>query len=184
VPLCHVHGADDDFVKYSELPPWIEKFAGVNKCQSAPKTTTGAKYKKDDYSPCENGNEVILYSIVGMKHAYATSASNGFSATDTFWAFFKRHPGASTGVANRASATRPLQSVFPGAAAGKIPLRSGEDVRSVRMFDVRGKAVLSWKASGGSARDCALPIGRQQHGVFLVKVSGATGDNLMTVMVP
>ncbi len=184
VPVCHVHGADDTFVKVVELPPWIKKFVEVDKCQSSPKTTTGAKYKKEDYSPCENGNEVILYTITGMDHMGAADPSKfDFSATDTFWTFFSRHP-AQTGVSNQVSKIQKMQSVSAGYYAGKIYLRSDKDVRSVRVFDILGKMILSWKARAGSLRDCALPVSRSQGRIYLITISGATGESVMKVIIP
>jgi poly(hydroxyalkanoate) depolymerase family esterase len=93
VPVIHVHGANDSFVTYSGVAPWIKKFADVNKCQQSPTTTNpSSKAKKEDWGPCENGNEVIFYTIAGMGHDYATSDKYDFSATDAFWTFFKAHP--------------------------------------------------------------------------------------------
>jgi poly(3-hydroxybutyrate) depolymerase len=93
VPVLHVHGADDNFVTYAGVAPWVKKFAEVNKCQPAPKTTDPSpKAKKEDWTPCANGNDVIFYTIAGMGHDYATVEKYDFNATETFWAFFKAHP--------------------------------------------------------------------------------------------
>jgi poly(hydroxyalkanoate) depolymerase family esterase len=183
VPVCHVHGADDNFVKVSDLPPWIKKFAEVDKCQSSPKTTTGAKYKKDDYSPCENGNEVICYTITGMAHAYATSSTNGFSATDTFWAFFKRHP-ASTGVANKASEIQRMQPVSAAYSGGKIHLAVNREINSVRIFDVHGRTIYTWKEPTRQVGDLTVPVGWASGGLCIINVTGPTGSSVRRVLIP
>src|SRR6185295_3670720 len=93
VPVLHVHGADDNFVTYSGVAAWVKQFAVVNKCQQTSKTTNpSAKAKKEDWTPCENGNDVIFYTIAGMGHDYATAEKYDFNATETIWTFFKAHP--------------------------------------------------------------------------------------------
>ena len=97
VPVLHVHGADDNFVTYSGVAPWVKRFADVNKCQPSSTTThPSSRAKKEDWLPCENGNDVIFYTIAGMGHDYATAERHEFSATETFWAFFKAHQRGAT----------------------------------------------------------------------------------------
>jgi poly(3-hydroxybutyrate) depolymerase len=80
-------------VTYSGVAAWIKIFADVNKCQQSPVTTNASsKATREYWGPCENGNEVIFYTIAGIGHDYATSEKYDFSATDTFWTFFKAHP--------------------------------------------------------------------------------------------
>lgn len=175
VPLCHVHGGMDDFVKYTELPPWIKKFAEVNGCQSAPTTTQGDKYTKDDYTPCENGNSVLLYTVKAMKHSYATLATDGFSATDTFWAFFSKHPGTITGVAEPIAATNRSQDIRVEFHATTIFLSQAEMVSSVNLFDMTGRMVARWNAP----KSRTLSVGSLPKGVYLLSVAKSSGGNLV-----
>jgi poly(3-hydroxybutyrate) depolymerase len=99
VPVIHVHGADDNFVTYAGVAPWVGRFAAVNKCQPSPATTDlSAKVKKEDWTPCENGNDVVFFTVAGMGHDYATVEKYGFNATETFWEFFKSHTRAGAGA--------------------------------------------------------------------------------------
>jgi poly(hydroxyalkanoate) depolymerase family esterase len=182
IPVCHVHGADDNFVDVKNLPPWIQKFASVDKCQSTPKTTTGAKYKKDDYSPCDNGNEVICYTVTGMSHAYATSSSNGFSATDTFWAFFKRHQGASTGVftAREAKAAPLPFSPIARYHAGAVSLSGVGGECIARLVDTRGHVIGPLHLSAGNL---SLSTGRLAGGTYLLFINGRDGSAAVRVLV-
>lgn len=180
VPLCHVHGGMDDFVKYTDLPPWIKKFAGVNECQTSPKTTQGDKYTKDDYSPCENGNDVILYTVKAMKHSYATSSTDGFSATDTFWAFFSKHPGT-TDVAEEVSATRSEQIISAGYSAGTIMLRQADGATRARLFDTKGRTAGTWNTAAGQ---CFLSVPALPKGIYLLLIDrGSVGTTVLPLSV-
>lgn len=185
VPVCHVHGADDDFVKYSELPPWIQKFTEVNKCQSSPETTEGDKYIKDDYTPCNDGNDVILYSIKGMGHDYATSSKYGFSATDTFWTFFTEHSrgSATTKMEETVENRRPRLSTMAVYYDGKIRITPDRKINSVRVFDVHGRMIHAFTLPYGQKENCTIPVGRSSGGVCIVKVSGPTGYGVSKVVI-
>jgi poly(3-hydroxybutyrate) depolymerase len=185
VSVCHVHGEKDDFVKIADVPPWIKKFVEVDTCQSSPKITNGAKYKKEDYTPCNNGNEVVYYTIAGMSHDYATSSKHGFSATDTFCAFFKRHGmGSSTGVANPISEIRPMQSVFTGYSAGKIHLTVNREINSVGVFDVYGRTIYTWKEPTQQVSNLIVPVGGTSGKICIAKVSGPAGVSMARVLIP
>lgn len=182
VPVCHVHGATDHFVDIDDLPPWIKKFAEVDGCQSSPKTTTGAKYKKDDYSPCDNGNEVILYTITGMDHIGAANTDKfDFSAADTFWTFFSRHP-APTGVIHVMDAQQGSQFLFPTARyhAGTVILQDAENVTGVRLFDTKGRVIEAWKNIAGQRSLSVRPL---TGGVYLLSVNRLDGEVVLRMSV-
>lgn len=184
VAVCHIHGADDDFVKYSGVADWVKLFANLDKCQQSPKTTNpSSKARKDDWSPCENGNEVILYSIAGMAHDYATSSQFGFSATDTLWAFFSRHPGM-TDVSNRVSNAPSGQLISAHYSTGKIHLKGGRGVSVIRVFDVQGKVIALWETVAGTVHDISLPINRSAGGIYLLNVMGGSGTTTLRIVVP
>jgi poly(hydroxyalkanoate) depolymerase family esterase len=183
VAVCHIHGADDDFVKYSGVADWVKLFANLDKCQQSPKTTNpSSKAKKDDWSPCENGNEVILYSIAGMAHDYATSSQFGFSATDTLWAFFSRHSGP-TGVSNRVFNTPSGQSISADYSAGKIQLKGDRNISLVRVFDVQGKAIFLWKTAPGMVYDVPFPV-NHMGGIYLLNIMSGSGASTLKIVVP
>jgi hypothetical protein len=75
--------------------------------------------------------------------------------------------------------------VFSAAySAGRIRLKSDRDIRVVRVFDIRGKAIFSWKAGIGADRPVSFPINRSARGVYSLYVSGVEGNAVLTVAVP
>jgi poly(3-hydroxybutyrate) depolymerase len=184
VPICHIHGMSDDVVPYSGLEAYVAKFVKSNGCPGTPTVNnySSSKYIKEYWGPCKEGSEIIVYHVDGMSNDYPASASQGFSASDTFWAFFSRHPGP-TGVAN-ASTARPAQFIFAGYSAGKIHLQGDRDISAVRVFDVRGKAIFSWKAAVSPVHDLAFPVNHAAGGIYLVNIAGAAGNSVIRVLIP
>ena len=69
VPLLHIHGKVDDFVKYSLVPNVIDNMVARNGANPVPvKTTKSGKYTKSVYEAGEGGFPVIFYEIDGMGH--------------------------------------------------------------------------------------------------------------------
>jgi len=185
VPLCHVHGADDDFVNYDGVEEWVERFADINGCRQSPETTTSSNYRKEDWTPCENDNDVVFYTVEGMGHDYATSSKYGFSATDTFWTFFEKFPGEDKVSIDRATAGRQTPLTFRAIySGGSIHITGNEEIRSVRIVDVRGRAVFSSKNTVEQYRKTVVPIDGFPAKVCILIVEGSSGNTSRKLLVP
>ncbi len=187
VPVCHVHGADDDFVTYGGASAWIERFAEINGCGETPATSTpSSKAKKEDWAPCKDGNDVIFYTVIGMDHDYATSSRYEFSATDTFWAFFKTHSrGGSTAVRKTPSGESVRPSFSATRSGGAIRFSAGRGITAVGIFDIRGRTVYRSKHQSRHTGEQALQEGRRSPGgVYIIKTTGSGGSAIGRILVP
>jgi len=63
----------------------------------------GTRVRREDYSPCKNGTQVVLYIIEGGGHTWpfgwqylperwVGKTSRDITATDVIWEFFRSHP--------------------------------------------------------------------------------------------
>ena len=92
VPLLHIHGKVDDFVKYSLVPNVIDNMVARNGANPVPvKTTKSGKYTKSVYEAGEGGFPVIFYEIDGMGHNDFTNNTENNSSAQTMWNFFKQY---------------------------------------------------------------------------------------------
>ncbi|MBN1575482.1 MAG: hypothetical protein JW913_02965 [Chitinispirillaceae bacterium] len=187
VPICHTHGTADDVVPYSGLEAWIAKFVKADGCPETPATTNPtSKYKREYWGPCKDGSEIVVYHFDGMSHGYVNTSRYSFSASDTFWTFFEKHPrNGAVGIYGPVSGARTTSAFSTAYSAGAIHLKSGLPVRSVRVFDVRGRTVFSWKAGNVPVHDVAFPASRPAGGIYLVNIRGAAGNNgIVRLLVP
>ena len=92
VPLLHIHGKNDDFVKYSLVPNIIENMVARNGANPVPeKTTKSGSYTKSVYEAGEGGFPVIFYEIDGMGHEAFTNKTEKNSSSQTMWDFFQQY---------------------------------------------------------------------------------------------
>ncbi len=115
VPIFHVHGTADDFVKYSGIHSFLETWIDQYGCPQDPVRTEPYPADKPDsqsfkeyWGPCDNGNgqvsEVTLVSVTGMIHDWATAGKGNTNEDPAFtgkpfdidgseeaWAFLKNH---------------------------------------------------------------------------------------------
>lgn len=93
VPMLHIHGKSDDFVKYSLMPVIRDNMVYRNGLNPLPQVTVAdGKYCKSVYSP-ENQNESFPYEYVevdGMGHNDYTSKTEDGNSARTMWNFFSR----------------------------------------------------------------------------------------------
>ncbi len=183
-PIFHIHGADDTFVKYSDLQGFLNFF--ITKWHCPNKQTTGnyngnSKLIKDYWGPCDQGGEITLISVAGMKHEI--KGGTDFSEAQEVWNYFKKFDGT-TGVAGRVSQPQTAQKNFANYSAGKIHLKGESEINSVLVFNVLGEAILSWKAANGSVHDISLPVGRSAGGIFLVNVISGSAAATSRIVVP
>ncbi len=92
VPLLHIHGKADDFVKYSLVPNVIDNMVARNGANPVPvKTTKSGKYTKSVYEAGEGGFPVVFYEIDGMGHNPFTQNTEKNSSSQTMWDFFQQY---------------------------------------------------------------------------------------------
>jgi polyhydroxybutyrate depolymerase len=106
VPAVAFHGTDDKLLPYQGIPPlflpvrdWAIEWASRNGCGSTP----AVAYQKGDvtgetWSGCNQGADVVLYTIAGKGHSWpgsdmpAAITTQDIDATDAMWDFFAAHP--------------------------------------------------------------------------------------------
>ena len=77
VPFLHIHGKNDDFVKYSLVPNVIDNMVARNGANPVPqKTVKSGKYTKSIYEAGEGGFPIIYYEIDGMGHSPFTNSTS------------------------------------------------------------------------------------------------------------
>lgn len=92
VPFLHIHGKNDDFVKYSLVPNIIDDMVARNGANPVPKkTTVSGKYSKSIYEAGEGGFPIIFYEIDGMGHEAFTNKTEKNSSSQTMWDFFQQY---------------------------------------------------------------------------------------------
>jgi poly(hydroxyalkanoate) depolymerase family esterase len=186
VPICHTHGTLDSVVAYTTLENWVSKFVKSNGCSGDPVITNPtAKYKREYWGPCDNGSEIILYHFDGMKHAYVPTSTYNFSASDTFWVFFQKHPlnEGAAGVTTAVSTIKNTAPISVSCSNGIIYLQSEAGVQNVNVSDVSGRILFSCQYSGILTRHVNVPLGRNRSGVYFVKVTGTSGSSVSRVMI-
>lgn len=121
-----INGTDDTFVKWdggtvrgsdgrvTSVAETVSAWTKAIGCEPKPKIENspdkfpddGTTLRRESYSSCKNGTEVVLYAIVGGGHGWHGSTSAGsqltrrltgnlsreINSTETIWEFFKRHP--------------------------------------------------------------------------------------------
>ncbi len=116
VPLIIFHGTADPIVPYlggpsasfdipfPNIPAWVKAYAAHNHCASEPQIlpSSGNDVSGMHYTGCEQGSDVLFYTIAGGGHAWpggnpippviAGRTSQSISATRLLWDFFKAHP--------------------------------------------------------------------------------------------
>lgn len=92
VPFLHIHGKEDDFVRYSLVGNVIDNIVARNGANPVPKKTTRAdKYNKSVYAAGDGGFPVIFYEIDGMGHNDFTDKTELGSSALTMWKFFSQY---------------------------------------------------------------------------------------------
>ncbi len=92
VPFLHIHGKNDDFVKYSLMPIIVDEMVARMGANPVPqKTTVNSKYDKSVYEANEGSFPYIYYEIDGMGHNDFTQNTEVNSSSQTMWNFFKQY---------------------------------------------------------------------------------------------
>jgi MYXO-CTERM domain-containing protein len=115
VPIFHMHGTADDFVKYSGIHDFLSSKVAAYGCPTTaartepyPPDNPASQSFKELWGPCTNSagqtSEIVLISVTGMIHDWATAGKPNANEDPAFtgkpfdidgseeaWAFLKRH---------------------------------------------------------------------------------------------
>ena len=92
VPFLHIHGKQDDFVKYSLMPVIVDEMVARIGANPVPvKTTVSGKYDKSVYEAAEGSFPYTYFEINGMGHNDFTSNIESNNSTQVMWDFFKQY---------------------------------------------------------------------------------------------
>lgn len=183
-PILHIHGAADDFVKYSDLQTFLNFFITKWHCPNKQTTTNyngNSKLTKDYWGPCDQGGEITLISVAGMKHEIKNGTD--FSEAQEVWNYFKKFADA-TGIASKVSANHAIQTFSAAYNNGKIHIRGVENIRLVRVFDMQGRAITMWKNVNGTMHDVSLSISLASGAIYVIKVTGSSYVKTIKMVIP
>lgn len=115
VPIFHMHGTADDFVKYSGIHAFLSTKLAAYGCpmdavrtEPYPASNPSSQSFKEYWGPCVNAggqtSEIVLISVTGMIHDWATAGKPNANEDPSFtgkpfdidgseeaWAFLKTH---------------------------------------------------------------------------------------------
>ena len=92
VPFLHIHGKNDDFVKYSLMPTIVDEMVARLGANPVPqKTTVSGKYDKSVYEAGEGSFPYVYYEVDGMGHNDYTANTEDGNSAKTMWNFFKQY---------------------------------------------------------------------------------------------
>lgn len=186
VSICHTHGTTDNTVPYSGLEKWIGKFVTSNGCSTSPTTTNPtSKYKREYWGLCDEESEIVIYHFDGMGHGYVNTSQYSFSASDTFWTFFEKHPlKSNVGSRVPVAGTRLSGTCLAVYTKGTVHLKSTGSIYSVIISDAAGRVKSLRKTTSGRERQVTLPVDRLAGGIYIVNVSGSTGRHTAKILIP
>ena len=92
VPFLHIHGKNDDFVKYSLMPTIVDEMVARLGANPVPqKTTVSGKYDKSVYEAGEGSFPYVYYEVDDMGHNDYTANTEDGNSAKTMWNFFKQY---------------------------------------------------------------------------------------------
>jgi poly(3-hydroxybutyrate) depolymerase len=176
LPVMHIHGADDTLADYSSIVSTIKTWVEKDGCPQTPVTTkpypptkADSKVVKDYYGPCNQNSEVILLTLGGVGHAWATGGSKyDISAPEELWAFFKNHSlNAGVSVSGFSPASSPRLASSARYERGAIRIFTTEQVDRVQCMNISGRIIGQW--SHGTFEP------NHEQGAFFITTKLSTG---------
>lgn len=177
VPLMHIHGTNDGTVAYSGVAATISSWRGKNGCPSTPVVTNLPDINTSDnstvtvntYTPCNNGSEVILYTVNNGGHTWPGSGiplgpttNQDFNASSAIWNFLRK---------------------FSLTAAYISPNPASVCAGSSRTLTASGGTDYSWSTGTTGASISVSPVSDQTYSVTINfgGACSATGSRTVTV---
>lgn len=92
VPFLHIHGKNDDFVRYALMPTIVDEIVDRIGANPVPEVTTkSGKYTKSVFEAADGSFPYVYYEIDGMGHNDFTDKTETGSSAQTMWNFFKEY---------------------------------------------------------------------------------------------
>ncbi|MBO4905970.1 MAG: prolyl oligopeptidase family serine peptidase [Bacteroidaceae bacterium] len=92
VPFLHIHGKNDDFVRYRLMPTIVDEMVVRMGANPIPvRTSVSGKYDKNVYEAREGSFPYIYYEIDGMGHNDFTTNTEDGNSSLTMWKFFRQY---------------------------------------------------------------------------------------------
>lgn len=92
VPFLHIHGKNDDFVRYALMPTIVDEMVDRIGANPVPEVTTkSGKYTKSVFEAADGSFPYVYYEIDGMGHNDFTDKTETGSSAQTMWNFFKQY---------------------------------------------------------------------------------------------
>ena len=92
VPFLHIHGKNDDFVRYALYPNIRDNMVARLGANPVPTVTTvNGKYRKSVYAATEGSFPFVYYEIDGMGHNDYTGNTEDGNSNQTMWNFMKQY---------------------------------------------------------------------------------------------
>lgn len=209
VPVLHIHGTADDFVKYTDF---VNSFNPSQRTRygcptTAVKTSPYPANKptslsfKETWAPCvKNGlrSEISLIHVTGMIHDWATPGKANanedpkykgkpfdIDGTQEAWNWMKLQSlNGTTGVSARPSAEAARFSVTARFHGGRIELRGDRDIQGAKLLDLQGRTLASWSTEVVAGQSVSLSAQGIERGVYLVEASSSQGKTIANLLVP
>jgi poly(3-hydroxybutyrate) depolymerase len=186
VPVLHMHGTKDQVVAYSSGVQSVAIWVKMNGCPQTAQVTQNyqgsATVKKEYYGPCKDNTEVIFLSAEGMDHAWMSQSNVGVSAASESWNFMSKYKLNSTVAADRGTleSAPKSNSLIARYHAGTISLHGVNDALTIRLVDMDGRVVGTWRHLDGLSR---LSTGRLTRGIYLLVTCRTKGPSVTPIMV-
>ncbi len=92
VPFLHIHGKNDDFVRYRLMPTIVDEMVARMGANPVPiKKTVSGKYDKNVYEAIDGSFPFVYYEIDGMGHSNFTSNTEDGNSSLTMWKFLRQY---------------------------------------------------------------------------------------------
>jgi hypothetical protein len=120
---------------------------------------------------------------------HCTSAG-GTATAEALWKamkesdFFDTSGNGTVGIAKPISGAPKACCMSVAYNAGTIRIRSGRTISVIRIVDVQGKVIFSWKPATRIVPDLTIPINHSASGLYLVKVTAAAENIVRRIVLP
>lgn len=190
VPVMQISGDADGTVAYGGgagsmgIDALVSYWVSNDGCNPTPafsnipntSTTDGCTAEHYVYNGGINGSTCEKYKIIGGGHTWPGSpfiigvTNQDFKASEKIWLFFRKYKLSQLTGINEFQISDSKFKLYPNPASVVITIE-GEDIHTIRIYDVTGKLVLESKQT-------QIDISGLAKGVYSITISG---DNCVAV---
>jgi predicted esterase len=192
VPVLHIHGTADDFVKYTDF---VNSFNPAQRTRYGCPTTAmrispypvnkpSSLSFKETWSPCvKNGlrSEINLIHVTGMIHDWATPGKLNanddpkykgkpfdIDGTQEAWNWMKLQSLAGpVGIGERTLLSAPARTLSARFVEGRIRMESSHPLDRLELTDLQGRSILAQEGHAGLSTEIAAD--RLTSGLYILK---------------